>query len=160
MDARHLPAQIRGGLMNKVLTAILASGTLLVAAGSAWAGMASERISVSATVISTCLASSSAALSVSCSTASPITVTVNADTVAGGLLAARLMNSSYGLPSLYAPAAHLTAWADRSGNVASTATALTAMTGGEATYGQSFGDAAPAPGGAPPAGIVTVTVSY
>jgi spore coat protein U-like protein len=142
--------------MNRLLTAILATGTLLLAAGSAWAGMTSERISVSATLISTCLASSNAALAVRCSTASPITVTVNADTVAGGLLAARLMNNAYGLPTVYTPAARLSAWADRSGNVFTPSTVLTAMTAGEGTYGQSLGDAGPAQ----PSGIVTVTVSY
>jgi spore coat protein U-like protein len=143
--------------MNKVLTAVLATGTLLAAAGSAWAGMASERISVSATVISTCMASSNA--SVRCSTASPITVTLNADTVAGGLLAARLMNSAYGLPgTLYTPAARMTAWADHTGNVATTSAALTASTA--AAYGQTFGDSGLGIPSAPAGGIVTLTVSY
>jgi spore coat protein U-like protein len=148
--------------MNRTVTAILATATLLVAAGSAWAGTASARISVSVNVISTCMASSTVGspLSVRCSKASPVTVTVNADTVAGGLLAARLMNSAYGLPTVYTPSARLTAWADRSGNVSSSPTALTAMTAGEGTYGQTFGDASPGPNGAQPSGIVTVTVSY
>lgn len=159
--------------MKKILTAaMLTAGALLVTAGSAWAGMANERISVSATVISTCMASSNAGilgssaavgspLAVSCSRASPITVTLNADTVAGGLLAARLMNSAYGLPyAVYTPAARMTAWADRTGNVNATSTGLTAITAGESTYGQSFGEPGLAPDGAPSAGIVTVTVSY
>jgi spore coat protein U-like protein len=153
--------------MNKVLTAVLATGSLLAAAGSAWAGMASERISVSATVISTCMASSNAAatsdatvgapLSVRCSTASPITVTLNADTVAGGLLAARLMNSAYGLPgTVYTPAARMTAWADHTGNVAATS----ATTAAGAAYGQTLGDSGLGITNAPAAGIVTLTVSY
>jgi spore coat protein U-like protein len=153
MDTRHL---------NRFVTALLATGTLLLAAGSAWAGIASERISVSATVISTCLASSSATtlgspLAVRCSTASPITVTFNADTVAGGLLAARLMSSAYGVPTVYTPSARMTAWADHSGNVS---TPSTLMTAAQATYGQSFADAGLAPAGAEAEGIVTVTVSY
>ncbi|MGB6604017.1 MAG: spore coat protein U domain-containing protein [Steroidobacteraceae bacterium] len=156
--------------MNKVITAVLATGSLLAAAGSAWAGMASERISVSVNVVSTCMASSSAGalgsyatsgspLSVRCSTASPITVTVNADTVAGGLLAARLMNSASGLPgALYTPAAKMTTWADHTGNVATTSTALTAMTAGAATYGETFGDSGLT--SAQAGGTVTLTISY
>lgn len=147
--------------MNRRVTAMLATGALLVAAGSAWAGMARERISVSATVISTCLASSSAAalgspLSVRCSQTSPITVTLNADTVAGGLLAARLVNGAYGAPSIYTAGARMTAWADRSGNVSTTSAAMTA---GQGTYGQSL-TSGPTPTGAQAAGTVTVTVSY
>lgn len=70
------------------------------------------------------------------------------------------MNSAYGLPTVYTPAARLTAWADRSGNVAASPTALTALTAGEGTYGQSFGEAGPGPNASQPAGIVTMTVSY
>jgi spore coat protein U-like protein len=157
--------------MNKVLTTMLVTGSLLVAAGSACAGMASQRISVSATVISTCMASSNATadsyatapapLSVRCSTASPISVTLNADTVAGGLLAARLMNSAYGLPgTLYTPAAHMTAWADHTGNVATTSAALTATSAAAAAYGQTFGDSGLGITTAPAGGTVTLTVSY
>ena len=157
--------------MNKLITAVLATGSLLAVAGSAWAGMASERISVSAIVISTCMASSNAAagsyataaapLSVRCSTASPITVTLNADTVAGGLLAARLMNSAYGLPgTLYTPAARMTAWADHTGNVATTSAALTATSAAAAAYGQTFGDSGLGITTAPAAGTVTLTISY
>jgi spore coat protein U-like protein len=156
--------------MSKVLTAVLTTGSLLVAAGGAWAGMASERISVSVNVVSTCMASSSTAalggyaaagspLSVRCSTASPITVTVNADTVAGGLLAARLMNSASGLPgTLYTPAAKMTGWADHTGNVVSTSTALAATTAGAATYGETFGGTSLTSTQA--GGLVTLTISY
>jgi spore coat protein U-like protein len=153
--------------MNKVLTTMLVTASLLVAAGSAWAGVSSERISVSATLISTCMASSNAAagayttigapLSVRCSSASPITVTLSADTVAGGLLAARLMNSAYGLPgTLYTPTARMTAWADHTGNVATTSAALTAAAAGGSAYGQTFGDSVTSA----QAGTVTLTVNY
>jgi spore coat protein U-like protein len=153
--------------MNRVLIALLGTGALLLAAGTAAARVASERISVSVTVISSCLASSNPSaladsatggspLSVSCSSAWPITVTLNADSVAGGLLAARMMNSAYHVPgSLYAPAAQLSAWANRSGSVASSSAALD-----NATYGQSFGEANPAPSAAASSGTVTVTISY
>jgi spore coat protein U-like protein len=158
--------------MNRFLTSALATVSLLAAATSARAGIASERISVSVTVISTCMASSNAILpgsgpavaspfSVSCSQASPITVTLNADTVAGGLLAARLMNSASGLPgSLYTPSAHLSAWADHTGNVSGTSAALTAMAAAAPSYGESFADPSLGTPTAQAAGIVTVTVSY
>ena len=154
--------------MNRVLIALLGTGAMLLAAGTAAARVASERISVSVTVISSCLASSNPAaladsatggpspLSVSCSSAWPITVTLNADSVAGGLLAARMMNSAYHVPgSLYAPAAQLSAWANRSGSVANTSAALDS-----ATYGQSFNETNPAPSAAAAGGTVTVTISY
>jgi spore coat protein U-like protein len=146
--------------MNKLLIALLGTGLTLLAAGTATARMASERMSVSVTVISSCLASSSATeespLSVSCSNASPITVTLNADSVAGGLLAARMMSSAYHVPgSVYAPAAQLSAWAGRTGSVASTSAAL-----GSATYGESFGEGNPAPSAVGSSGVVTVTISY
>jgi hypothetical protein len=152
--------------MNRVLVALIGTGAFLVVAGTASARVASERIGVSATVVSTCQASSNLAalgtnmmaspLAVSCSTAYPITVTVNADTAAGGLLAARLMNSAYGVPgSLYTPAARVGALADRAGSVATT---LNMPAGG--SYGPSLTDASPGSEGIAPTGVVTVTVNY
>jgi hypothetical protein len=134
--------------MNRVLVALLGTGAFLVVAGTSSARVASERIGVSATVVSTCQASSNLAalgtnmmaspLAVSCSTAYPITVTVSADTAAGGLLAARLMNSAY-----------------RAGSVATT---LNMPAGG--SYGPSLSDASPGSEGVAPTGVVTVTVNY
>jgi spore coat protein U-like protein len=144
--------------MNRVLIALLGTGAMLLAAGTAAARVSSERMSVSVNVISSCLASSnpSAPLSVSCSSASPITVTLNADSVAGGLLAAQMMSSAYHVPgSVYAPAAQLSAWAGRTGSIAGSSAALSS-----ATYGQSFGETEPAPSALASGGTVTVTISY
>ena len=153
--------------MNRVLAAVLATAAFLAIAGTASARVLSERISVSATVVSTCLASSSftapgtqptaaSALAVRCSSAWPITVTLNADSVAGALLAANLMKSAAALPgSVYAPAARLSAWADRSGSIAATSVAFN-PTGAMPTSTLSLGDSSPAAA----AGVVTVTISY
>jgi len=155
------PSTLFGSLMRNVITALLTTGALLGAAGSASALTATNTFTVSATVLKTCSVSAgnlgfgsytpgagaltaTSTVTVNCTKGTTYTVALNGGSTVGGTVAQRLMLQTAGTSTLQynlcttAPLATglcngSTAWGDGTGSTITQSGTGAGMGGGNAT---------------------------
>jgi spore coat protein U-like protein len=124
--------------MRNLLTAVVTTGALLVAASGAPAATVTTTFQVSATVLKSCTVSATnlafgnytqgggavdvnSTVSVSCTNGTTFTVALNGGTTSGGAIAQRLMSDGAGDTlqyNLYTTNTYATVWGDGSGSSA------------------------------------------
>jgi spore coat protein U-like protein len=170
--------------MRKVLIATLSSATLLAAAGTASAAIATSTFTVSANVLKNCLVSSanlafgdytpntgaktgSSSITVRCTKTTPYAVSLNAGTTTGGTLGQRLLANgantleynlytTAGLTTIFGDGTGGTATISGTGNGVSAPSAQTVTVHGQLPDSTANQDATPGSY----ADTITVTVTY